>query len=353
MPFFYCFPDQPTEYSLLTSISVPPLLLPGDPSSSSATSYIAQGVSSGITVATAASKLLTLYGTGKSCGQSTTIHILSDDVLLEIFDFCRNHRDYFCPVWEWHLLAHVCRSWRQLIFASPHRLDLQILCTPRTPVRKNLGIWPAFPIAIDYVYSEIDKPNDGDNVIAALEHPDRVRYIALDIKGLKLEELVTVMQDPFPVLTYLNIFTTVGYIPVLPDEFLGGSTPCLQEIRLARTPFPALPTLLLSARDLVTLQLYSIPPAGYISPEEMVACLAVLPRLKMFGIEFDMLTPQLNRSHPPPIARAILPALTSFNFRGCCGYLEDLVAPIDGPIGPYPSRLFGCSFSTSGTLQVL
>jgi hypothetical protein len=54
------------------------------------------------------------------------------------------------PVWKWHTLVHVCQRWRQIVFASPRRLNLQILCTHGTPVRKNLGIWPAFPIAIDY-----------------------------------------------------------------------------------------------------------------------------------------------------------------------------------------------------------
>ncbi|KAI9456664.1 hypothetical protein BJY52DRAFT_1417047 [Lactarius psammicola] len=44
-----------------------------------------------------------------------------------------------------------------------------------TPVRKNLGIWPAFPIIGDYQYlwSSNVMPNDEDNIIAALEHPDR------------------------------------------------------------------------------------------------------------------------------------------------------------------------------------
>ncbi|KAI0291180.1 hypothetical protein B0F90DRAFT_1779209, partial [Multifurca ochricompacta] len=53
-------------------------------------------------------------------------------------------------MWEWHRLTHVCRRWRYLIFASPHRLDLRLLCTNGTPVRRTLDCWPALPISIQY-----------------------------------------------------------------------------------------------------------------------------------------------------------------------------------------------------------
>ena len=68
--------------------------------------------------------------------------MLPDEVLLEIFDFYRKIPVYYSirPVWTWHLLVHVCRRWRQIIFESPHRLDLQILCTEKTPVRQNLCV---------------------------------------------------------------------------------------------------------------------------------------------------------------------------------------------------------------------
>ncbi len=64
------------------------------------------------------------------------------------------------------------------------------------------------------------------------------------------------------------------------DLFLGESAPCLQQVDLYRIPFPELPTLLMSARDLVSLRLDYVPPTGYISPEAMVAGLAMLTRLK-------------------------------------------------------------------------
>ncbi len=64
------------------------------------------------------------------------------------------------------------------------------------------------------------------------------------------------MQEPFPVLTVLQLMSMDQIHrnpPALPDEFLGGSAPCLQEIELDGIPFPALPTLLSLANDLVIL----------------------------------------------------------------------------------------------------
>jgi hypothetical protein len=239
--------------------------------------------------------VLTLCGTGESFRHATTVGMLPDNALLEIFNFYRiNHDDASRTVWKWHLLVHVCQRWRQIVFASPHRLNLQILCTHRTPVRKNLGIWPALPIVIDYHYSGIGiTPDDEGNVICALEHPDRVCYVRLDITGSQLGKMATVMQEPFPVLTRLFVGSDDVNAPVLPSEFLGGSAPCLQEIALSGIPYPTLPTLLLSASDLVELSLHKIPPTGYISPEAMVACLAAMPRLNTFRIGFRSALPAL------------------------------------------------------------
>jgi hypothetical protein len=118
---------------------------------------------------------------------------------------------------------------------------------------------------------------------------------------------------------------------VLTTGFLGGSAPHLQEITLHRIPFPALPTLLLSTNDLHTLNLFDIPTLGYISPERMVACLAALPRLKVFAITFQDTALRPDRIRSPSVTRPVLPALTNFEFCGAFEYLEDFVAQIDSP----------------------
>ena len=262
--------------------------------------------------------------------------MLPDNVLLEIFDLYRNIR-HSPPrtVWKWHLLVHVCRRWRQIIFESPCRLDLQILCTYGAPVRKSLSIWPDLPIAINYGIPRFNTlSGDEDNIIAALEHHDRVCYLVLDPSDFPLEKMATAMQNPFPMLrrlTICSLSSMTGNAPFLFDGFLGGSVPRLHYITLHGISFPALPTLLSSASDLVALDLRNMPPAGYISPKAMAGCVATLPRLKTFHIQFQSAIFRPDPIHPTPITRAVLPALIHFDFKGDCEYLEDLVARIDGP----------------------
>jgi hypothetical protein len=198
-----------------------------------------------------------------------------------------------------------------------------------------LGIWPAFPIVIDYPPTKPTiRPNDEHNIIAALEHPNRVSSLKLhtfDLLDMKVTNILAAMQEPFPVLTHLDIGLDRDDVPVLSAEFLGGSAPRLQEITLSFFPYPALPTLLLSTTDLVKLDLFHIPPTGYLSPEVVVASLVALPRLETFVIGFRLATSRPDRIHTPPVTRAVLPAMTYFRFKGASEYLEDLVTRIDCP----------------------
>jgi hypothetical protein len=244
------------------------------------------------------------------------------------------------PLWyqrqkcQWYPLVHVCQRWRYLVFASPRRLDLCIYCTDSTRVREKLEIWPPFPIKI---FSE--SLNPGDNIIAALEHPGRVRQIWLCIIHSPLDRLVAMMQESFPQLEFLHITVDVQSdetVPALPITFLGGSASRLRSIHLDCIPFPTLPRLLLSCNDLVNLTLSRIPHSGYISSETMATSISTLTRLKYIFIGFDSPTslPDPGTQRPPllPRASAVLPALTQFWFFGVSEYLEDLVARINAPL---------------------
>jgi hypothetical protein len=279
-----------------------------------------------------------------SVARATTIDILPDDVLLQIFDFCGvvGHPLEFLshPVLEWHRLIHVCRRWRQIIFSSPHRLDLYLLCKQGTPVRKNLGIWPAFPIIIHYDYYPFPTPeissNDEDNIIAALEHPGRVRCLKLRVTSSLMERVATVAPESFPMLTQLWLSSEDGSVLIAPSAFLGRSAPRLQEIHLEGVFFPTLPAFLSSASDLVVLYLHDIPHTEYTSAEAMVASLAALPRLHDLSIEFRW-SPSLphqsgsSRTCAAPPTHVVLPVLNFFGFQGTSDYLEDLVGQIDTP----------------------
>ena len=276
----------------------------------------------------------------QSHGKAISIHSVPDGALLEIFELCSKNRSDFL-FFEKDVLGrqlfHVCQRWRYLIFASPSRLDLKLFCSPGTPVRKGLGWWPAFPIIVDYnkVTSE-----DEDNVVAALEHPDRVRRVTLSrITRALWEKLDAAMQKPFPALTHVCLTGPTNIderAPVLPRELLGGGTLRLKELDLDGMSYPKLPEFLPSARDLVRLRFANIPPTCVLSPKEMLTGLAGLTRLESLTIEFqnsirlNLLTDQKLSAPATPAVR--LPVLDRFTFRGYCEYLEDLVAQIDAPL---------------------
>jgi hypothetical protein len=262
-----------------------------------------------------------------------TIDVLPDGVLLEIF---RRYLDENAALDAWHTLVHVSRNWRCVVFDSPRRLNLQLHCLSRTPVREMLSIWPPLPIIIweYYVHSACNE----DNIIAALEQHDRVCEIRIvGITTLLLEKLLAVTQEPFPALTYLVLVTVndTKTAPIIPHIFLGGFAPNLRSLSLTRVPipFPVLRKLLLSTADLVTLSLCNIPHSGYISPEAMVTCLSALTNLERldFGFECSRSRPSREIRRPPPPMRALLPALRDLVFTGVSEYLEDLVARIDVP----------------------
>ena len=254
---------------------------------------------------------------------------LPDDVLLETFDFYLMFPEKK-RVEAWQSLVHVCRQWRNLIFQSPRRLNLQLVCTPKTPTFDRLDVWPALPLLVrgSMAFSSTK------NVIAALGKTNRVREVTLSgFAGWQLEEVLAAMEVPFPELTALELVSDSETPPVISDSFLGGSAPYLRILQLDAIPFPGLPKLLLSANHLLALHLDHIPHSGYISPEAMVAPLSVLSSLESLSLEFQSPQSRPNwesQSLPPP-KRSILPALATFRFKGATEYLEELLARIDTP----------------------
>ncbi|KAH9169287.1 hypothetical protein EDB89DRAFT_1489700 [Lactarius sanguifluus] len=234
---------------------------------------------------------------GERHRHAATISILPDDVFLEVFAFCvRDPSKHPIVRMEgWRILVHVCRRWRRIIYASPRYLDLHLCCSNWTvaSARKILSFWSAFPVALSY-----HLPDDEDDVIAALEHRDRVRLITFKTKFSQMEKMVATMEGSFPVLTHLVLHAVLVdvpgvLVPSLPGGFLGGSAPCLQPPNRTVTSF--------------------------ISPEAMVAGLSVLTRLETLCINIRSLNLHMGkrRRSPGPPIQAVLPALTEFEFGGC------------------------------------
>jgi hypothetical protein len=104
--------------------------------------------------------------------------VLPDDVLLEIFYFyTKMHSEagkWKAEAWQW--LVHVCRRWRNLVLGSPRRLNLQLYCTPKTPVKDKLDVWPALPLI---VWGNMDSTAGTDNLVTALKQSNRVCRVSL------------------------------------------------------------------------------------------------------------------------------------------------------------------------------
>ena len=271
-----------------------------------------------------------------------TIEALPDNVLLEIFELYlgkadADRFDLKHDYNRWQTLVHVCRRWQYVVFASPRRLDLA-LEIGRSANSKAMDIWPALPIVIS-VFA-IQSKEEVTNIIAALRERDRVRklhyYDGNDDLGIQhsLLKEIAAIDEPFPALTCLDLFSSAQKSRVLPDSFLGGSAPLLLSLYLSRISYPSIGILLSSTTNLVRLTLWRIPRSGYISPETIVPLLSMLPELKSLGLGLEHPRSRAHRSgrHPPPLARVVFPNLTDLGLCGDIEYSEDILSQIETPI---------------------
>lgn len=266
------------------------------------------------------------------------IEKLSDAILLEIFASYVDQsqlikRSTKRSIEAWQTLVHVSRRWRSIVFASPHRLNLQLVCTPETPAIDTLDIWPAFPLVVKGYVSETRL----DNIIAVLQRNGN-RVCQIDLDGLtkpQLDEISTVTLERFPELRDLQLGGHYGVMSFDNKSFLGGSAPPrLQSLSLDRIPLLRLPKLFSSASQLVHLRLSGFPISRNTSPKALATALSALIRLQSLDLTF-----RPSRSRPqwtkkclqPSPTRFVLPALTQFRYLGVHKYLEDLVSCIDAP----------------------
>ena len=223
-------------------------------------------------------------------------------------------------------LVHVSRRWRNLVFQSLRRLNLQLFFTPQT-ARYKLNVWPAFPLVVKgrVTLSGVD------NVVAALERTNRVSKVDLSGGWNQLAKVLAAMEVPFPELTDLRLSTILKNqaSPPIPMNFLGESAPNLRILSLDNIFFTEWPKSLLSATKLVELHLYHLPYSTCLFPESMIASLSVMYSLKSLKLNFENC--DFFRRSPSPPKRTTLPALVKFHFEGEIQYLEDFVIRIDTP----------------------
>jgi hypothetical protein len=281
----------------------------------------------GITYSECHYPTLTYFRTGP-CSHETTIEILSDDILLNIFLHFLDSSSQF-----WPTLIHVSRRWRQIILASPLGLDLRLYCTYGTPVLKTLDCWPPLPLVVNYGGTSVlepPSPEDDDNIVAALKQSDRVSSISLTVTSSLLDKLSTI-TEPFSELEQLTLLSRDNMKKSLPSTFRWG--PRLGSVHATRIAFPSLPQHLLPSQEIVEIQLHEIPISGYFSPEAFADAVSGMTQLRVLSLHFISILPRRNylRLPPPPGERATLPALTCFKYRGTSKYLDNFVARIDSP----------------------
>jgi len=224
-----------------------------------------------------------------------TINALPDDTLFLIFSF---HRRIFAPCypihitdWKWHRLAHVCRKWRQAIFASPCHLKLRLVVTGERR-RTTLECWPPLPISL---WSLSDSAIDLSlEVVTALKRSDCIHEISLHVTNSMFAESTAWVENSFPALEDLS-FTSPHNPTVLPVGFLmGGSDGAprrLRNISLRNISFPY--WLFPSSHDLVSLYLglSTFGGAGLPSAEALAAALSETHHLESLFINPYLFNP--------------------------------------------------------------
>ena len=294
-------------------------------------------------------QLMSKYGLPAAVLCSTPIHILNDDVLLNIFYLCKpqllNEDEVdTAPILQggewirerwWYKIAQVCRRWRYLILTSPSHLGLCLVCTYDTPVEDMLAHSPPLPIILDYVDdSRRVSTEDEEGILLALQHRDRVRRIRLHMPVQDLQRLIVAIHDEFPMLEYLFIEPLCRHRRglILPQTF---RAPHIRYLILSNFAFSIGSPLLTTPMDLVTLSLQNIHPYVYFHPNALLQRLPLMPLLETLQIAFHSLPThdiQMQLLDTPITTHVTLPNLRWFAFGGTNTYLETLLPWMTTPL---------------------
>jgi len=279
---------------------------------------------------------------------STSIHVLDDDSLLNIFRCYRliafdsdNGMDSTIRMFKWdrerwwYKLVQVCRRWRYLILGSASYLRLCLVCTLGTPVADMLESSPPLPLVVSY--NNPHRPltaGEEKGLLFALQQRDRIRTIYLQMPLPCLREIATALDDKFPMLESLYIrHPTKGHIPLtLPPTF---EAPHLRHLNLHQFAVPMGSPLFTTAIGLMTLILRWIHPHTYSDPNHLLQTLSPLSQLHTLEIGFSSTL----SSHDipwrpldaPTMAHVTLPNLRWFSFWGISDYLEAILPHMTTP----------------------
>jgi len=270
---------------------------------------------------------------------NTHIHVLNDDLLIEIFNHCRlGDVDNWNLRRVWCKLAHVCQRWRLLIYELSSFLGVNLLLTNGSIAINSLDHLRPLPLVIDYWNKTTTRAwQDEGSILAGLRQHHRVRRVALQAPSLRLRNYLVTMSDNFPVLEDLSLLcTTEGEETLVLPHTL--QAPNLGHLSLQGIGLPIESPLFAFTRNtttLITLTLTRIPPCCYFPPAHLVTQIQGLPHLEELSIGFAIPIPLPSTEGellPAPTLRVTLPTLKRLLFRGVSVYLENLVAQIKAPL---------------------
>ncbi|KAH9976519.1 hypothetical protein BJV74DRAFT_953612 [Russula compacta] len=257
--------------------------------------------------------------------------MLSEDVLLSIFN-C--YRLDIPPGWDhkwWYKLMHTCSQWRRIILAFPSSLQLHLHCTYSTPIADMLKYSPPLTIHIDFNGKWKMSNKDEDGALLALQQHNRVRFI--NLMRARIDKFLLAMNKPFPMLEDLRLsFTDLDSALIL-ETF---TAPRLRHFYLVLNHWSQRLPLLPSVAGLVSLSIRDILSLGALPARYLVSHLSLMPQLEYLSLEFysyplaRLIDFDKNDLAEPQTAQ--LPKLALIVFRGVGSYLEDLVVRIRAPL---------------------
>ena len=264
---------------------------------------------------------------------------MNDDLLVEIFDFCcpDNISPNTYPWNWWYTLSHVCQRWRRVLFATPARLGISLVCNSRTPVKELLANSPPLPLIIYWGNpGTFDTDDSLRNVLRALKHPDRVRRITLHMHGSSLHKIFSFAKGPFPILETLQLYCSLKDIPRISPSML--EAPNLRHLQLSDLTFLSSSKQLLNPNAIILPSIVTFS-LGEITtkPTELLGLLKRMPRLKVLkiGVSFSIPSERTERSEKgllkgdqPESAPLDLPDLEELEYKGTSDYLEAIAARI-------------------------
>ncbi|KAH9014241.1 hypothetical protein EDB84DRAFT_833624 [Lactarius hengduanensis] len=267
----------------------------------------------------------------------TAINALNHDVFLDIFHWYRlgNTTNGFDRGWKlerwWFKLIHVCRTWRNLILASPTSLDLHLVCTYGTPVTTMLTHSPPLPLIIYYPGGlGALTGEDVEDVLFLLHHRERVRRIHIEAPA---ESLLDSMDGEYPVLQHLVIRSHPGKRRAM-ELRAKLQAPLLRHLTLSDVRLPVGSELLIRAEGLVMLELLDVADSLEAHPAYLVAQLARMAQLERLVVHFRTALPNRKVERALSSARttrAALPRLKLLSFHGGSAYLEGILSRINAP----------------------